>query len=44
MSAYNQEGQAVDAESMLRSKVPAKAGVGDMVAMVAATLLPVAMV
>jgi len=44
ISAHNQEGQSVDAESMVRTKVSTKPVVRDAVAVVATTLLPSAMV
>ena len=42
--AYNQEGSSVDAEPMVRPKVSTEPVIRDAVAMVAATLLPVAVV
>jgi hypothetical protein len=42
--ANNQEGQSVDAEAMVRPKVTAEPVVRDAVAVVAATLLPSAVV
>jgi hypothetical protein len=44
ISAYNQEGQAVNTESMVRPKVSAEAVVRDAIAVVAAALLPGAVV
>ena len=44
VSANNQEGKTVDAESMLRPKVSTESVVGDAVAVVATTLLPIAVV
>ena len=44
VSANNHEGQAVDAESMVRPKVSTEAVVRDAVAVVASALLPGAMV
>jgi hypothetical protein len=40
ISAHNQEGEAVDAESMARPKVSTEPVIRDAVAVVAATLLP----
>jgi hypothetical protein len=40
VSAYNQEGKAVDAESVARAKVPAVPVVRNAIAAVAAALLP----
>ena len=42
--ANNQEGKTVDSESMLRPKVSTEPVVGDAVAVVATTLLPIAVV
>jgi hypothetical protein len=44
ISAYNQEGQAVNAESMVRPEVSAEAVVRDAIAVVAAALLPGAVI
>ena len=44
VSAYNQEGEAVDAEAVARAKVSAVPVVGNAVTPVAAALLPVAVV
>ena len=44
ISAHNQEGQSVDAEPMVRPKVSAEPVVRNAVTVVAATLLPSAMV
>lgn len=44
ISAYHQKGEAADAESVARAKVPAVPVLGDTVAAVAAALLPVAVV
>jgi hypothetical protein len=44
VSAHNQKGLAVDAEPMLRPKVSTESVVRDAVAVVAATLLPSAVV
>ena len=44
ISAHNQEGQAVDAEPMIRPKVSTEPVVRDAVAVVATTLLPIAVV
>jgi len=44
VSAYNQEGKAVDAEAVARAKVSAVPVVGNAVTLVAAALLPVAVV
>jgi hypothetical protein len=44
VSAYNQEGEAVDSEPMLRPKVSAEPVFRDAIAAVAATLSPVAVV
>jgi len=43
-SAHNQEGEAVDAEPMVLAKVSTEALIGNAVAVVAAALLPAAMV
>ncbi len=40
VSAHNQEGQAVDSESMVSTKVSAETVVRNAIAVVAATLLP----
>jgi hypothetical protein len=44
ISAHNKEGTAVDSEPMLRPKVSTEPVVRDAVAVVAATLLPSAVV
>jgi hypothetical protein len=44
ISAYNQKGQAVDAESMVRPKVSTEPVIRDAVAVVAAALLPAAVI
>lgn len=44
ISAHNQEGESVDAESMVRAKVPTETVLRNTVSVVATTLLPVAVV